>query len=244
MSAPPEATAPNRVADVRAGAGAAWLAQGFHFFRRQPGTWIGLAVGWLVISFGVLMVPLVGIVAFYFLQPVFFASFALAARRQLAGERIELGDLFNGFRGNVRALLNLGAIDLFIVFVLSISFALLGMPEVMDSSGKMLKPDDIVQQLKGKEWVLVLGLAVLVVQKGALWFAPAIVAFHGVRSMHAVRWSVYAALSNVGAMIVYGIALTLLMFVAMLPWLLGLLVAIPVMAASTYAGYRDVFEQQ
>ena len=54
-----------------------------------------------------------------------------------------------------------------------------------------------------------------------------------------MRWSVYAALSNVGAMVAYGLALTVV-FVAGgdLPWGLGLLVVIPVMVASTYVGYR------
>jgi uncharacterized membrane protein len=53
---------------------------------------------------------------------------------------------------------------------------------------------------------------------------------------------VYAALSNVGAMLAYGVALTVAFAAAVLPWGLGLLVALPVMVASTYSGYADVFE--
>jgi uncharacterized membrane protein len=59
---------------------------------------------------------------------------------------------------------------------------------------------------------------------------------------HAMRWSLYAALANFGAMIVYGLALTGLFFVALVPWGLGLLVVIPMMVISTYIGYREVFE--
>lgn len=33
------------------------------------------------------------------------------------------------------------------------------------------------------------------------------------------------------------------MAAAILPWGLGLMVVIPVMVASTYVGYKDVFEQ-
>ena len=56
---------------------------------------------------------------------------------------------------------------------------------------------------------------------------------------HAIRWSLYAALANVGAMIVYGLALFALFFAALIPWALGLLVVIPVMAISTYTAYRE-----
>jgi uncharacterized membrane protein len=57
-----------------------------------------------------------------------------------------------------------------------------------------------------------------------------------------MRWSLYAALANLGAMVVYGITLFVLFFVGLLPWALGLIVVIPMMVISTYVGYRDVFE--
>ena len=43
-------------------------------------------------------------------------------------------------------------------------------------------------------------------------------------------------------MVLYGFSLVALFFVAMIPWGLGLLLAIPVMVISTYIGYREVFE--
>jgi uncharacterized membrane protein len=59
---------------------------------------------------------------------------------------------------------------------------------------------------------------------------------------HAMRWSMYAALANVGAMMIYGMVLMALFFVALLPWALGVIVFMPVMAISTFVGYREVFE--
>jgi uncharacterized membrane protein len=87
------------------------------------------------------------------------------------------------------------------------------------------------------------GLALTAVVKGALWFAPALLAFHELSTAHAIRWSLFAALSNVGAMLAYGIALTVVFVAGALPWGLGLLVVIPMMVASTYTGYADVFEE-
>src|SRR5687767_13704989 len=94
-----------RVSEVPMSRGGAWLMDGFHLFRRQPLAWVGLCVGWLVIWFGLLLLPLIGPVMANLLQPVFFASFAVAAFKQSAGERVTMGDLFSGFRRNIRALI-------------------------------------------------------------------------------------------------------------------------------------------
>ena len=230
-----------RVAEVPAARGAAWLTEGFGIFRRRPTVWIGLCAGWLIITFGLILVPLVGGVIANFLQPVFFASFAIAALRQQAGEPVAMGDLFQGFRRNLRALVNLGAILLIAEIAIFALMALLGLP-MMGGSDKPFTVSEYVEQLKGKEWILILGFLLTVLIKGALWFAPPLIALHGMTTGHAMRWSVYAALANVGAMILYGVVLFILFFLALIPWALGLLVVIPMMAISTYVGYRDVFE--
>jgi len=176
-----------------------------------------------------------------FLQPVFFASFAIAALRQSAGERVVMGDLFLGFRRNLRALVNLGAILLIAEIAIFAFMAALGLP--MAGSGETtFTVSEYVKMLKGKEWILTIGLVLTVLVKGSLWFAPPLIALHDMPMTHAMRWSLYAALANFGAMIVYGLALTGLFFVALVPWGLGLLVVIPMMVISTYIGYREVFE--
>jgi uncharacterized membrane protein len=230
-----------KVAEVSAGRGAAWLFEAFGFFRKAPVAWIGLTAGWLIVTFGLILVPLIGGVIANFLQPVFFASFAIAALRQAAGEPVVVGDLFLGFRRNLRALVNLGAVLLIAEIGIFALMALLGLP--MGGTGeKGVTVAEYVELLRGKEWILLLGFALTVLVKGALWFAPPLIALHDMPMSHAMRWSVYAALANVGAMILYGVMLMVLFFVAILPWGLGMLVVIPMMVISTYIGYRDVFE--
>jgi uncharacterized membrane protein len=231
------------VGELPAARGVGWIGGGFAIFRQQPLVWAGLAISWLVVTFGMILIPFIGGVLANFLQPVFFASFALAARRQLAGERIDVGDLFLGFRENARALVNLGAILLFAQIAILALMVLLGFPTAVGEPDRMPTVEDYGRAIQGKEWVALLGFVLSVVVKGALWFAPALIAFHGLSTSHAIRWSVYAALANVGAMLAYGAALLLMFLVAVIPWGLGLFVAIPIMLASTYAGYRDVFEK-
>jgi len=231
-----------RVAEVPAGRGAGWLGESFRLFRASPLPWMGLCAGWMSITLALLLVPFLGGILASFLQPAFFASFAITAYKQTAGERIVMADLFSGFRRQLRSLVGVGALELLAAILVFAIMAAMGLPMVPESADHVFTVAEYVELLEGKEWILAFGFLLMVVVKGALWFAPPLIAFHGMPAMHAVRWSVYAALENLGAMIVYGAILLALVFVAALPSGLGLIVALPMAAISTYVGYRDVFE--
>ena len=230
-----------RVAEVPAGRGFAWLAEAFRLFRGKPAGWLALCLGWLVITFALILLPFIGGVLANFLQPAFFASFAIATYRQTQGEPIGMGDLFSGFKRNLRSLVNLGALLLIVEIAIFALMALLGLP-MSTPDGAAASMADYVELWKGKEWILILGFLLTVLVKAAVWFAPPLIAFHGMSTMHAIRWSTYAALANAGAIFTYGVALFVIFFVALIPWGIGLLVAIPVMVISTFVGYREVFE--
>ena len=230
-----------KVAELPASRGVSWLVQSFQLFRGAPLTWIGLCAGWIVITFGLMIIPVLGMVASNFLQPVFFASFAICAYKQSAGEKISINDLFSGFRHNVRSLVNLGALLLLAQLIILVAMAMLGLPT---ASGEQrdLSIAEYVELLKGKEWILAVGFLLTVLVKGAVWFAPPLIAFHGMSMTQSIRWSVYAAIANIGAMMVYGAVLLGLFIVGLIPWAAGLVLVVPLAAISTYIGYREVFE--
>ena len=230
-----------RVAEVGAGRGLGWITESFRLFRARPLQWIGLTAGWISITFALLLVPFLGLVVANFLQPVFAASFAITAYKQAAGERIAMADLFSGFRRNVRSLVNLGALLLVAYLGIGALMVALGLP-MAGEGDQVVTLEEYLDTLQGKEWILALGFALGVVVKGASWFAAPLIAFHGMTTSHALRWSVYAALANIGAMVAYGVAMILLFFVATLPWALGLIVMLPLLAIGTFVSYREVFE--
>lgn len=230
-----------RARDVAASQGPVWLVGGWRLVRAQPLVWAGLTAGWLLVTLTLLLVPFVGGIASNVLQPVFFASFALAAAKQLQGGRLEMADLLSGFRRPLKPLVNIGAILLVGELAIFALLAYLGLPGFAAGSEGDVSLAEFANSLRGREWILLVGLVLTAVVKGALWFAPALLAFHDLSTPHAIRWSVYAALSNLGAMVLYGVALVLLTAMAILPWGLGLIVSVPVMAASSFAGYWDVF---
>src|SRR5260221_9121619 len=117
-----------KVADLKPSRGAGWIVAAFALFRKAPLAWIALCSAWLLITLVLLVVPLVGQAIANFLQPVFFASFAIVAYKQAAGEAMVMADLFAGFRRNLRALLNLGILVLVAVLVILFAAGLLRLP--------------------------------------------------------------------------------------------------------------------
>lgn len=232
-----------RVTEIPASRGASWLAASWRLFSAAPLAWVGLCAGWIAVTFALLIIPYVGMVAAHFLQPAFFASFAIAAYRQSAGEKIVMQDLFSGFRRNLKALVNLGAVLVMAKLVIFTAMALLGLPVLESGYGEPeVNVAELADALSGKEWILFLGIGLLALVEAALWFAPQLIAFQGMGTVQAIRWSAYAAVSNAGALIVFGICVFAMLIVALLPWALGLIVALPLMAISTYVGYHEVFE--
>ena len=230
-----------KVAEVSAARGAAWLGEAFKLFRAAPVAWISLCAGWIAITFALLLIPFIGGVIANFLQPVFFASFAITAYRQTEGERIVAGDLFAGFKRHMRPLINLGALLLLAEIAVFALMAVLGLP-VATSGEQTFTLTEYVEALHGKEWILFTGFLLTVAIKGALWFAPPLIAFHGMSTVQAMRWSVYAAIANIGVMVAYGATLFLAFLAALIPWGIGLIIVVPLTVISTYVGYREVFE--
>jgi hypothetical protein len=229
-----------QVAEVPAIRGAAWLGASFTLFRGAPLAWIGLVTGWVILLFGSLIVPLIGPVLLNLLQPIFFASFAVAAYRQTQGERVTMGDLFLGFRRGVRPLLNLGMLNAFLQIGIFLVMSAMGLPSW--PADRQFDLREYMQMLQQHSLTLWVGFGLMLVVSAALWFAPQLIAFHGMSTSHAVRWSAYAALANAGALVLYGLLLFVLFFFAWIPFGLGLLVAAPMFVISTYVGYREVFE--
>ena len=56
-----------RVAEVPASRGIAWIGESFKLFRAAPATWLAICAAWLVLSIGLMIVPIVGAVASNFL---------------------------------------------------------------------------------------------------------------------------------------------------------------------------------
>jgi uncharacterized membrane protein len=231
-----------QVIDVPASAGITWIKLSFALFRAQPIAWISLLSAWLLMSFGLFLVPLIGSAAATILQPGFFASFVLAARDQELGKPVGVHQLFAAFRANGRPLITIGSITLLAEIMVMVILGLLGLPLTIPANANGM-PDiqAYVHALDGKEWMVLLGFLLMIVIKGALWFTAPILALNQMPATHAIRWSCYALISNFFPMLVFAVLMNVIFFLALLPPFLGFLVALPLFAIAHYVSYRDLF---
>src|SRR5258708_15198645 len=166
-----------KVAELKASRGAAWLREAFTFFRGAPIAWISMCTGWLGITFGLFYLPQIGLVIANFIQPVLFASFALAGYKQAAGERLSMADLFSAFRRNLRALVTLGAVLLLAQIAIYFLMWLMGLPTA-GAGDRVITLEEYFELLQGKEWILLGGFGRPPTAKNAPSLSPTVIPFH------------------------------------------------------------------
>lgn len=230
---------------VAADRGWAWIAEGFGYFKRAPGPWVVIAIVGFVIAVVLSLIPLVGAMALNILMPILMGGLMLACRKQDQGGTVEIGDLFSAFSTKATPLAVVGAVYLVGMLVLGLVGALVGALIVGGAAG--------VGALGGQEAAFAgFGLGMLLVAlivvalsvplMMAIWFAPALVALDGVAPVEAMKQSFSGCLRNIVPFLVYGVISFVISLVAAIPFGLGFLVWGPVLIASAYAGYRDIFK--
>lgn len=212
-----------------------WIQQGWMLFLGAPKVWLFLGGAILLVfvisefvwlnvrtAFApnllrnvVLALLLFGPVV---LMPLATASGLHICRILARGETPDLDDLIAGFRQRTRHLLATGGL------VLGGWLLIFAFHEIVQGPLSLFLPT-----LAGFSYLL------------AIWFLPALVAFHDLSPLHALRISFFACAKNALTFAIFGFTMAVLHFVAVLPALLGLIVLLPVVIGTLHASYRDVF---
>jgi len=225
---------------VAAGRGWDWIVEGFALFRKQPGLWILTAVVLGVVFIVISMIPVLGSLANALLFPIFGGGLMLACKDLDQSGKFELADLLAGFKQKTGELVMVGAFNLFgWVVIFFAVFTVVGGGVFMGvmRGGAPGAGISIASMLIAM--LLVAGLSVPLYM--ATWFAPALIVLSDLAPMAALKTSFFACLRNWIPFLVYGIVLFVLCLVAAIPAGLGYLVLIPVLTASVYTAYRDIF---
>src|SRR6185437_7124137 len=106
---------------LAAGEGAAWWGESWRIFCAAPGAWLAIFVVFVVLSIGIVFIPVVGSVVHTVLTPVFAGGVMLGCDALARGRPLTIGHLFEGFQGpRLVPLLVLGLLWLAVLFVLAI----------------------------------------------------------------------------------------------------------------------------
>ncbi|OQA31527.1 MAG: hypothetical protein BWY57_02323 [Betaproteobacteria bacterium ADurb.Bin341] len=225
---------------VAAGNGWLWIVQAWELFKQSPGMWIGVYLIFTLMVMAMSLIPLAGMAVNLFL-PVFMGGIMLGCKALEEGEELQINHLFAGFSDHLGPLVLVGVAYLVgmvaIVVMVGITAALL-IPLMMAS--RDLAALAFIPVLLA----ILVALLLLIPMVMAIWFAPPLIVFHALPPIEAMKASFVICLKNFVPFLVYGLALAGLSIVAILPCFLGFLVLGPVIMASIYTSYRDMFIQE
>jgi uncharacterized membrane protein len=230
---------------LSAGHGWSWVRGGWSFFTAAPLMWIVFIVVLVILSLVFHFFPIIGSLAWQVFSPVISAGLVVGCRSLETSGELEIEHLFAGFKSNFGQLIVLGLLYVLGgLIILGVLFGFVGTAIVMALVNN--DADALVQAFAITTPLLVGGFIALILAAlllSAYWFAPALVMMHGVSPAKAMVASLGATFRNVGPFLVYGLVMGFFLVVAMIPLGLGLAVWAPVMIASGYFSYREVFTE-
>lgn len=229
---------------LAAGAGWDWALAGWKLFARAPLMWVISMVLLVVIALAMSIVPLVGSLLFQLLQSVFAAGFVVACRSLERGGEFELEHLFAGFTRRFGSLLVIGALATLgsvVILLVLLAFVLVVILPGIDFGSYSSVMESIKSHGIAALLAILIALALMIPLMATYWFAPPLVVMHGMGPIEAMKASFSACFRNFMPMLVYGLVLLVPLIGAMITFGLGLLVFWPLLIASTYAAYRQIF---
>jgi uncharacterized membrane protein len=228
---------------VPAGGGLDWIKEGYAYFKKSPLAWIGMTVLFFVITIVMSFIPFVSLLL-NILNPVFIGGFMIACYKLAKDETFGVGDMFAGFKNNFGTLAAVGGIYLVAIMItvggsVGLMMGLMGQ-EKMAMLAQSQDPAAMFANFS-IVFLVVFGLMTLVFM--AYIFAPVLVVMHNVTAIEAMKLSFKGCLRNIWPFLVYGVVAMILGFIAVIPFGLGLLILTPVLTASVFAAYRQIYTE-
>jgi len=217
-----------------------WIAAGWRMLTADPLVWVAQAAIVIVILAVLGFIPLLGWAIAPLALPVLMGGMLAGAAARDQGQPPRIDHLFEGLRRHAGNLLMIGAFHLFGVLLAALVAAAVGSSAALTGlltgavAGAGLAAGGIMLAVAV---FTVLWLLLLM----ALWFAPALVMLSDVPPLDAMKLSAQACLSNLLTFILLGLMLYVLIWLAMLPAGLGMLLLIPVVIGALHAAWRDIF---
>src|SRR5260221_4585619 len=194
-----------------------WVLEAFTIFRVAPVRQLLLNLAFLIASTIVVALPLIGFAAIWLLFPALMVGPHAVARMAGGGATPAPELLISGFRQQLPAQLRMGGVFLGAMVVVLAGTALADDGRFAQAVMGRARLEIADLQSAELQRAMLIGAGLQTLLLGALWYAPLLVAWHGLSASKAAFFSAAAALINWRAFLAYGLALTLLFgFVLML----------------------------
>jgi len=195
---------------VPAGHGMRWIVEGFGIFRAQPLVWVGVSLGFLVLTFAAQLIPILGWLAGGILGPVWIAGVMIGCQDIMAGNRLRFSHLFAGFNANGGRLMLFGLVNLLMIVLTSalgvaLSYRILG----GGFSG------DSLPSIAGIVFMAAVMLGFATPYLMLIWFGPPLIALSDQPVGAALRGSFFGCAKNWVPFLIYGLVLGVIALVVM-----------------------------
>jgi uncharacterized membrane protein len=235
-----------RARSVPAGHALDWYREAWRLFKVSPGMWIGIWIVFLVCVVAISFLPFIGQFIVGVLTPTLVGGAMVAARNADREQRVALGDLFAGFRGNFATLLLIGLLQLVISLVVALVVGLVSAAYFGAMFGSQMADMAPEQFLNAGTIVpmMVMGIVIAVVftpVTNAVWLAAGLAALDGAGALDALRRAFSASFRNLLPLLLLVVLTMVFAIVATIPFGLGWLVLGPLVMCVVYAQYRDLF---
>jgi hypothetical protein len=216
---------------VRADRAFAWYAEAIRLFKRHPLRFIGLAIAVVVVELVLDLIPVVGRPAANVLVPLIACSLLFASLATDRGDRPRLVHLVAPFAASVAT----------IVAILLASFAVFAVEWLVawHVTGVNLLSAPDKQSLSPLAIFAIYGAGVAV--SLPLTFVPLLAVFEQASLRDSFAGSFAAFVRNVPALALYGALSIALLGFALITYGLGLPIALPLWAASSYVAWKQLF---
>lgn len=229
---------------VAAGRGAAWLLEGFDYFKSNVAAWIGITIILLIITSVSALFPLGGLIL-QLISPVLLGGLMLGCREADNGGQLKLHHLFAGFSRNTGDLFLLGVFYtvgaamilalMFIMFIFTIG-SMVMLSSMMEGDAGLL-----LEHMQVLLLIILIGLLLYLPLLMAFWFGPALIVLERQGALNAMKYSFTGCIKNVVPFLIYGVVGLVLSFLATIPFMLGWIVLLPMTVAAFYIGYKDIY---
>jgi uncharacterized membrane protein len=210
----------------------AWYEDAMRLFKRAPMTWIGLAIVTVIAEFLLKSVPAVGALLSQVVTPLFACGLVYAAAAADRGEAPSIRDAIRVFRAPPSSIAAVIASSLVEFAAETFAAWWIAGVSLLDAGGA--SADLTATALAG---ILAIGILASL----PVMFVVFHVLFEGVgpRDAFAASWNAFAL--NTLPLLAYSAASMVLLGFGLATYGLGLALALPLWAASSYAAWKDVF---
>ncbi|GEM_PF-3652644 len=223
--------------------GISWFGDAWGLFRPDVGIWLAATVGYFILNWIIMLLPLSSIIS-SMLSPFLFFGFYTMADVAAQGGKNPLENLLVGFKDERlrNAAFVLGGVNVaFLLVCACVVFVSLGSAGASALFAGTLDLNVLVGMIAASFVIIIILIPLSFIFFLATLYATPLVLLARLNPIEALKESLAASFKNTMPLTIFGLTWILLAFFSTLTFGIGFIVLFPLTILATYASYKDIF---